>query len=164
MWTAQNLTQVFSAVAALSNTNHVFVLSDDDILVRDVHALESSGHAGGLQILVNSALGHAKQGQDCVREQSVGCDTSLSEAVIAESVAYDFLLGCSGTHMIGSFNSGFSVAMLSVLYPWQVSSSPPGVGVSKIDGPLAVNLDSMDPEFPSKIEYAGMPNDSAARH
>ena len=164
MWTAQNITHVFSAVAALSNTNHVLMLSDDDILVRDVHALESSGHAGGLQILVNSALGHAKQGQDCVRELSVGCDTSLSEAVIAESVVYDFLLGCSGTHMIGSFSSGFSVAMLSVLYPWQVSSSPPGVGASKIDGPLVVNLDSMDPAFPSTLGYVGMPNDPVAPH
>jgi hypothetical protein len=156
VWSAGSIVEVFSKVAGSAHdasTSHVLILSDDDALVRNVLSLASSASNGKLRILHNGALGHAKQGQDCIRELDVGCDKTLSESVIAESIVFDFLLGASGTHMIGSFNSGFSSAIVSILYPWQISSSPPGVGASGQTVPLIVNLDEMDPAFPSKLEF-----------
>lgn len=143
-WSAEKLVEVFGAAAAKSNSSHVFIVSDDSALVQEVLSLESKLE-GRLRFITNSAMNHASKGQDCVREPSVGCDSTVSRSVIAESIVFDFLLGASAAHMIGSFRSSFSAAMISLLVPWVLSSSPLGVWPSGRTFPIVVNLDQMLP-------------------
>ena len=62
-------------------------MSDDIDLVARVLKLA----AEGIHFFTNSALQHARRGQDCAREKSTGCDASVSRLDAAESSIFDLV-------------------------------------------------------------------------
>lgn len=112
MWASDTILAIFETISSSSKTPNVLMLSDDDGLIRDTRALSK-----GVRVFYNGAVVHAKQGQDgCIREASVGCDETVSEAYIAQSAVLDLLLAASGTGFIGSFKSSFSRTAFSLWY------------------------------------------------
>lgn len=143
IWTSKALMATFEAASYVSGANYIFFISDDAELVDETRTL-AVPQGSALRIITNNATVHAKRGQDCgVREASVGCDAAVGESAAARSIVLDFLLAASGNHMIGTFESSFSRAILTLLYPKAMAGHKPAI----------VDLDRMNPARGELLEY-----------